>query len=272
MKANNSIQKDSKKIGMEKAIKRLKYDFDGKVALVTGAGSGIGREIAISFARQGAAVVVTDTNLEGVKETVRSIKKERGEAIHLLSDVTVEEDVRGMVAFAVDQYGGLDFACNNAGIAGLWAPIEVLPKDNWDRVLAVNLTGVYLCLRYELNQMLKQGCGAIVNIASVAGVIGSPGLAAYVASKHGIVGLTKTAALEVADKGIRVNAIAPGIVDAGFTKSSPKEFVNGAIGVTPSKRMASAAEIVSAVLWLCSSEASFILGQTLMVDGGMTVQ
>jgi NAD(P)-dependent dehydrogenase (short-subunit alcohol dehydrogenase family) len=188
-------------------------------------------------------------------------------------DVTSEKNVKEMIAFTVKNYGGLDFACNNAGIdeGELVSPVE-LSKDRWDKILAVNLTRVYLCTRYELKYMLTQGYGAIVNIASVAGIIGTKGKAAYVATKHGIIGLTKTAALEVANKSVRINAVAPVLVNAGFTISAPEEFTRRGLKAQPIGRMAEAEEIASAVVWLCSDEASFVLGHTLILDGGMTIQ
>jgi len=248
-----------------------RYDFSGKTALVTGGAAGIGRVIALAFARQGASVVVGDINLAGAEETVRRIEALGGTGSSRLADVASEEDVKNLVAFAVERYGMVDFACNNAGIGSGQAPIVELSRERWDQIVAVNLTGVFQCLKYELQQMLKQGSGSIVNIASVAAFIGSPGMAGYVATKHGIMGLTKTAALEVATKGIRVNAVAPGIVNAGLTDSSSEEFIKGALAAHPIGRMAEAEEIAAAVLWLCSDEASFVLGHTLPVEGGMTI-
>jgi len=250
----------------------LRYDFGEKVVTVTGGAAGIGRVIALAFARQGAAVVVADVNSGGGEETVRCIQEAGGTAVFMQTDVSKEDDVRNLVAFAVERYGKLDFACNNAGIEGAQVPIAELPRHRWDQVLAVNLTGVFQCLKYELQQMLKQGHGAIVNMASVAGFIGTPARAGYVATKHGIMGLTKTAALEVANKGIRVNAVAPGLVNAGLTDLAPKEFIEMALTAQPIGRMAEAEEIASAVLWLCSDAASFVLGHTLAVEGGFTIR
>lgn len=247
------------------------YDFAGKVALVTGGSAGIGRAVAMAFARQGAFVVIADIDISGGQETMRLIEADGGRANFLRSEVGCETDVKNLLALIVEQHGTLDFACNNAGIGSGRLAISELPKERWDRTIEVNLTGVYLCLKYELQQMIKQGFGAIVNIASVASFIGDPNGASYVASKHGVMGLTKTAALEVAAKGIRVNAVAPGVVDAGLTKRVSKEFLEKALADQPIGRMADPAEIASAVLWLCSDEASFILGHTLPVDGGMTI-
>ncbi|MGA2109098.1 MAG: glucose 1-dehydrogenase [Syntrophorhabdales bacterium] len=251
--------------------KDLRYDFGEEVAIVTGGAAGLGRVIALAFARQGAAVVAADLNASGGEETVRRIEEAGGTAAFVRTDVSREDDVRNFVAFAVERYGKIDFACNNAGIEGGQVPIAELPRDRWDQVVAVNLTGVFQCLKYELQQMLKQGHGAIVNIASVAGLIGTPARAGYVATKHGIIGLTKTAALEVANKGIRVNAVAPGLVNAGLTDAAPREFVEKALAAQPIGRMAEAEEIAAAVLWLCSDAASFVLGHTLPVEGGFTI-
>ncbi len=249
-----------------------RYDFNGKAALVTGAGSGLGRAIAVALARHGAAVVVTDINVQGGGETVRLIEDNAGTAVFLQTDVTREADIEKAVAFAADRYGRLDFAVNNAGIEGARAPIVEYPKEQWDYAIAINLTGVYLCMRYELRQMLKQGFGAIVNTASAAGVVAMPERAAYVASKHGIIGLTKAAALEVAAKGIRVNAVAPGIINAGLTDRAPQEFKEFVVALTPIGRMGEAAEIADAVTWLCSGQSSYVTGQTLVLDGGLTLQ
>jgi NAD(P)-dependent dehydrogenase (short-subunit alcohol dehydrogenase family) len=255
----------------ESEKKRPMYGFEGKVALVTGAAAGIGRAVALAFTRQGASVVVADVNSDGGNETVRLIEKEGGKAVFHKTDVASEEDVRNVVAFAAERYGKLDFACNNAGVGSGRLPIAELPRERWDLTIGVNLTGVLLCLKYELQQMLKQGSGAIVNVASVASFIGSADMAGYIASKHGVMGLTKTAAIEVARKGIRVNAVAPGVTKAGLTESAPKEFLEASVAAQPIGRMADAQEIAAAILWLCSDESSFVLGHTLPVDGGMTI-
>lgn len=248
-----------------------RYEFGGRVALVTGGAAGIGRAIALAFGSHGAAVVVADTDAGGGEETVRLVTGKGGTGAFLRTDVSSEEDVRDLVDFIVDRYGRLDFACNNAGIEGARAPIAELPRDHWDRVVAVNLTGVFQCLKYELRQMLGQNAGSIVNIASVAAFVGTAERAGYVATKHGIMGLTKSAALEVATKGVRVNAVAPGLVDAGLTCSAPGEFIERALAAQPMGRMAEAEEVAAAVLWLCSEGASFVTGHTLPVEGGFTV-
>lgn len=246
--------------------------FDERVALVTGAGSGIGRVIALAFAERGASVVAADVDEQGAAETVRQIQAVGGRALSVVADVTDEADVERMVASTVATFGRLDFASNNAGIEGPRGTVAELPKDGWERVLAVNLTGTFLCMRAELRQMIVQGSGAIVNTASVAGLVGAPKMAPYAASKSGIIGLTRTAAVEVASLGVRVNAVAPGLVDAGLTGNAPREFIEAVTAASPIGRMARAGEIAAAVLWLCSDEASFVVGQTLPVDGGLTAQ
>ena len=249
--------------------------LEGKVALVTGAGSGIGRAAALAFAREGAKVVVADVAAEGGKETVRLIEQAGGAALFVEGDVSVSASVEVMVQAAVEQYGRLDCAYNNAGIEGAQAPTAECAEDNWDRVLSINLKGVWLCMKHELAHMVASGGGAIVNTASVAGLVGFPGIPAYCASKGGVVMLTKTAALEYATQGIRVNAVCPGVIRTpmierflGGSAEAEAEFV----ALEPVERMGTPEEVAEAVVWLCSDAASFVTGHAMPVDGGLVAR
>ncbi|HJY82680.1 MAG TPA: SDR family oxidoreductase [Candidatus Binatia bacterium] len=247
----------------------------GKVALVTGGSSGIGRATAQIFAREGAKVVIADVNVEGSEETVGLIRAAGGEAVFLKTDVAQATEVEAMVKKAVETYGRLDCAFNNAGIEGALQPTIEYDVTVWDRVLSINLRGVWLCMKTEIRQMLSQGGGAIVNTASAAGLVAVPGMSAYVAAKHGVVGLTKTAALEYAKAGIRVNAVCPGGVDTPMVQrvfSSNPQFAEAAASAEPVGRLAQPAEIGEAVVWLCSDAASFVTGLPMAVDGGMVAQ
>jgi NAD(P)-dependent dehydrogenase (short-subunit alcohol dehydrogenase family) len=244
---------------------------EGKVALVTGAGSGIGRGSALAFAREGARVVVADLDAETGEQTAAAIRADGGEAAFVGGDVSREDDVRETVRFAIERFGRLDCAHNNAGITGQPAPIQDLGLEAWSQLLAVNLTGVFLCLKHEIALMREQGEGAIVNSSSGAGLVASPGLAHYCASKHGILGLTKTAALENVRTGIRVNAVCPGSIDTpplrAFMTSSP-QAEKMVLSSQPGGRLGMPDEIAEAVVWLCSERASFVTGESLVVDGG----
>jgi NAD(P)-dependent dehydrogenase (short-subunit alcohol dehydrogenase family) len=247
----------------------------GKVALVTGAGSGIGRATALTFAREGANVVVADVTVEGGEETVALIKKAGGEAIFVKTDVSKAAEVEALVQTTVATYGRLDCAHNNAGIAGKSKTVVDDTEDNWDRILAINLKGVWWCMKYEITQMLKQGGGAIVNTASDAGLIGVRRGGAYVASKHGVVGLTKTAALEYAKAGIRVNCVCPGPIDTPMLQGiggRNQPMIDRMLKSQPNGRLGKPEEIAEAVVWLCSEAASFVTGLPMPVDGGYMAQ
>jgi NAD(P)-dependent dehydrogenase (short-subunit alcohol dehydrogenase family) len=251
----------------------------GKVALVTGGASGIGRATALTFAREGARLVIADMNEDGGCQTAHLITENGGQAIFVKTDVTQATAVEALISKAVETYGRLDCAHNNAGIsgAGIGGDLRVLtaesPEERWHQVLAINLTGVWLCMKYEILQMLTQGGGAIVNTASVAGLVGSVGLSAYVASKHGVVGLTKTAALEYAKQGIRVNCVCPGMIQTPMTASALRDpALQAQIAARPSGRVGNPEEVAEAVVWLCSDAASFVTGHTMTVDGGMVAQ
>lgn len=248
----------------------------GKVVLVTGAGSGIGRATALACAREGAQVVVADRVVEAGQETVAMVQQAGGEARFVEVDVTQTASVEAMIAAAVAAYGRIDCAHNNAGIEGVFATTADYPEEDWDRVMAVNLKGVWLCMRAEIPQMLQQGGGAIVNTASLAGLVGAKRMPAYVASKHGVAGLTKTAALEYAKSGIRVNAVCPGVihtsmVDRMFLNRRP-ELEGRLAKAEPVGRLGKPEEVAEAVVWLCSDAASFVTGHTMTVDGGMSAQ
>ncbi len=246
-------------------------ELEGKVGLVTGGTSGIGRETAILFAKAGAKVVVAGRREPEGKETVELIRASGGDALFVKADVSKAPEVDALIQKTVERFGRLDVAFNNAGIEGVWVPIARQSEEDWDRTIEINLKGVWLCLKYEIRQMLKQGGGgAIVNMASIMGLIGSAGAAAYSASKHGVIGLTKTAALENARSGIRINAVCPGAVEAPMAErifGAPKvhKFV---LSCHPIGRFGRPAEIAEAVVWMCSDRASFMTGQSLVLDGG----
>ena len=249
--------------------------FNNKVVLITGAASGIGRAMARAFAMHGARLALADVNQIGLQETVVEVKDMGNEAIAITADVSKAQDVERMVQTTVDHFGHLDVACNNAGIEGQQAPTAECTEENWDLVIDINLKGVWLCMKYEIPVMVKAGGGVIVNTASVAGVVGFGNIAAYVASKHGINGLTRTAALEYATQGLRVNSICPGAIETPmverFTQGS-EEARKGLHEMHPMGRMGKPEEIAAAAVWLCSEEASFVTGHAMPVDGGFTSQ
>ena len=247
----------------------------GKTALVTGGGSGIGRATALAYARAGARVLVADVDPTGGEETVALIENMSETAMFVTADVSRAGDVESMVNAAITAWGRLDCAFNNAGIQGDLSQTAECTEENWDQITGINLKGVWLCMKYEIMQMLKQGGGAIVNNASNFGVVGSVGMPAYSASKHGVIGLTKTAALEYAKTGIRINVVCPGPVQTPLVDKiieRQPEIVEAITQREPIGRMGQPEEIAGAVVWLCSAEASFVIGATLAVDGGFVAQ
>ena len=246
----------------------------GKVAIITGAASGIGRAASLVFAREGARVVAADLSREGGAQTVRLIREQGGAAEFVICDVAKAADADALIAAAVKHYGRIDCAFNNAGIAGTQTRTADYTEDEWDRIMAVNLKGVWLCMRAEIRQFLAQRSpGAIVNTASAAGLVASHSMPAYTAAKHGVVGLTKCAAVEYARQGIRVNDVCPGVVDTplveGMVAGKPK-LAERLDQVEPVGRKARPQEIAEAVVWLCSDGASFVTGASMSVDGGLT--
>jgi NAD(P)-dependent dehydrogenase (short-subunit alcohol dehydrogenase family) len=250
--------------------------LEGKVALITGAASGIGRATSLVFAEEGAKLVLADVDDRGGEDTVAAVGERGSEAHYVHCDVSDPAEVDELLAAAVERFGRVDCAFNNAGIGGASAPLAEYELEAWHRVLAINLTGVFLCMQSELRQMVAQGAGAIVNAASVVGAIGYPELAAYTAAKHGVIGLTRTAALEYADRGIRVNAVCPGwtetpmVMDEGPSPASDPEVYRAIAEMAPMKRLGLPEEIGRAVAWLCSDAASFVTGHPMVVDGGVT--
>lgn len=254
----------------------MKYEFQNKIVLVTGAATGIGRAAALAFARAGATVVISDVNDQEAQITLTQIVKEDGKAQFIHCDVTSSEQVQSMVQKIVQQFGRLDHAYNNAGIEGESASTAECTEANWDKVIATNLKSIWLCMKYQIPQMLKQGGGSIVNCASVAGLVGFPSMPAYVASKHGIVGLTKTAALECVKQNIRINAVCPGAILTPMLEriahGGEQEAIKQFSAIEPMARLGKPEEIADAVLWLSSDMASFVTGQALAVDGGLVSQ
>jgi NAD(P)-dependent dehydrogenase (short-subunit alcohol dehydrogenase family) len=251
----------------------MEKPFKNKVALVTGGSFGIGRATAIAYAKKGASVVIADWIEDN--ETLNEIKALGGEAIFVKCDVSKSDDVKAMVDKTISTFGRLDYAFNNAGIEGISASTQDCTEENWDKTIGINLKGVWLCMKYEIPEILKQGKGVIINCASIAGLVGFPGLPAYVASKHGIIGLTKTTALECAKLGIRVNAVCPGAIKTpmidrltGNKKEAEEQFA----GMEPIGRLGIPDEVANAVIWLSSDEASFVTGHSMAVDGGWVAQ
>lgn len=251
----------------------METEFKNKVVIVTGGAFGIGRATALAFAKKGAKVVVVDWKEN--TETIDLIKKSKGEALFIKCDVSKSSDVKAMVSKTIATFGRLDFAFNNAGIEGESASVQDCSEENWDKTIGVNLKGVWLCMKYEIHEMIKQRKGVIINCSSVAGLVGFAGLPAYVASKHGVIGLTKTAALEYAKDGIRVNAVCPGVIKTAMIDrltGEKEEVEEKFIGLEPMARMGKPEEIANTVVWMCSDEASFVTGHAMAVDGGFVAQ
>jgi NAD(P)-dependent dehydrogenase (short-subunit alcohol dehydrogenase family) len=246
-------------------------ELEGKVGLVTGGTSGIGRDAAVLFAKAGAKVVVSGRREKEGKETIDLIRAAGGDGLFVKSDVSRAAEVADLVEKTVEKFGRLDVAFNNAGIEGAWISIAEQSEEDWDRTIDINLKGVWLCLKYEIRQMLKQGGGgAIVNMASVAGWIGSAGAATYCASKHGVMGLTKSAALETARSGIRINVVCPAVIETPMAERifGAPDMNKFALGLHPIGRFGTPMEVSEAVVWMCSDRASFMTGQSLVLDGG----
>lgn len=245
-----------------------------RVALVTGGASGIGRAIAIAYAREGAKVLVSDLNEDGGRETIRLIEEAApGAASHFVrSDAGRFEDHVELVETAVERFGALHIACNNAGIGGELNPVGELSVEGWDRVIRVNLSGVFYAMRAQIPQILASGGGAIVNVASILGQVGTAGAAGYVAAKHGVLGITQTAALEYSSSGLRINAVGPGYIDTPLLDSLPEDAREALVGLHPIGRLGRSEEVAEVVVWLSSERASFVTGAYYPVDGGYLAQ
>lgn len=248
-------------------------ELKGKTAIITGAGSGIGKAIALLYAQEGARIVVSDLNEQGGNETLREIQSAGGEAIFVKADTSQPGDSEQLVKATLQKFGALHIAVNNAGIAGPIQPVGEYPVDGWDKVIAINLSGVFYGMRYQLPAMLAAGGGSIVNIASILGKVGSKGSAAYTAAKHGVVGLTEAAALEYATQGIRINAIGPGYIMTPMLSQALDEATLKAVaGLHPMQRLGKVEEVAALALWLNSDKASFVTGSYYNVDGGYLAQ
>jgi NAD(P)-dependent dehydrogenase (short-subunit alcohol dehydrogenase family) len=252
----------------------MNTELQNKVALVTGGTTGIGRDTAVLFARAGAKVVVSGRRETEGEETSNLIRAAGGEGLFVKSDVSKSSDVQSLVQKTVEKFGRLDIAFNNAGIEGKWVPLIEQSLEDWDAVIDINLKGTWLCLKYEIQQMLKQdGGGTIVNMSSVAGLMGAAGAGVYCASKHGVIGLTRTAALEHAANGIRVNAVCPAVIETAMSDRAfaDPEANKRVLALHPIGRFGKPIEVAEAVLWLCSSKSSFMTGHYIVLDGGMLV-
>jgi NAD(P)-dependent dehydrogenase (short-subunit alcohol dehydrogenase family) len=249
-------------------------DLSGRVALVTGASSGIGRAVALAYAREAAKVLVSDINVDGGQETVRLIEAGGGEAFFARADVSNPADCEALAQAALEHFGRLDFACNNAGIGGEANLVADYPVEGWQKVIAINLSGAFYCMKYEIPAMLKSGGGSIVNMASILGQVGFAGSAAYVSAKHGLVGLTKSAALEYAAEGIRVNVVGPAFIRTPLIAALEDAPQTNAALVArhPIGRLGEPEEVAELVIWLSSDRASFVTGAFYAVDGGYLAQ
>lgn len=250
--------------------------MQNRVAIVTGGGSGIGRATALALVREGARVVIADISETDGENVVEEIKRSGSEALFVRTDVSQSADVQSLVDRTIEAYSRLDYAINNAGIGGTLALTADYSELDWNRVIGVNLTGVWLCLKYEIPRILDQGGGAIVNVSSILGQVGFANACAYTSSKHGIIGLTKVAAMEYATKGIRINAVCPAFIAtpmlerAGLIAGS--EMYNGVVALHPIKRLGTSEEVAEMIVWLCSDAASFVTGSAMLVDGGYVAQ
>lgn len=251
----------------------MKKKFDNKTVLITGAGSGIGRYTALGFAKNGANVMVSDVSIDGGEETLRRISEFNGTADFIECDVSSSDQVKSLIQGTIKRFGGLDFAINNAGVSMRPSTTAELDEEEWDRVIAINLKSVYLCMKYEIPHMQQAGGGAIVNVSSLAGFRGKAGTLAYTASKHGVVGMTKTAAIEYAKEGIRINAICPGLTESGMTAGLQQHsnLAEQLISLIPMGHMGKSQDIADAAVWLCDDTSSFVTGHALVVDGGQTI-